>query len=104
MAQFRMSVTWLKNTAPPAFRREHRARPLCAAGRCLRNSVWTGRSDASWVVDWVPSPPTSALLARRIAACLDAVTAGTAVSLDNGHPIICDSASDLRAPTRLCRR
>lgn len=29
---------------------------------------------------------TSALLARRIAACLEAVAAGTTVSLENGHP------------------
>lgn len=30
---------------------------------------------------------TSALLARRVAACLGAVVTGTAVSLENGHPV-----------------
>jgi hypothetical protein len=30
---------------------------------------------------------TGALLARRIAACLSAVITGTAVSLQNGHPV-----------------
>jgi hypothetical protein len=29
----------------------------------------------------------SALPARRIAACLEAATAGTVVSLDNSHPV-----------------
>jgi 8-oxo-dGTP diphosphatase len=30
----------------------------------------------------------SPLLARRVASCLDAVTAGTPVSLDNGSPVL----------------
>jgi hypothetical protein len=37
-------------------------------------------------VDRVPEL-VSALLARRIAACVDAVAAGTVVSLENGRPV-----------------
>jgi 8-oxo-dGTP pyrophosphatase MutT (NUDIX family) len=68
--------------------------PYAACRREVAEELGLDRSPGRvLVVDWVPSRPerpegrVSPLLARRIAACVDALVAGTVISLEDGCPV-----------------